>query len=324
MAERDYYEILGVSKDASDDEIKKAYRSKAKQYHPDRNPDDRNAEAKFKEVQEAYEVLKDKQKRSLYDRYGHSGSSDQTHAGEWRTAPGGQRVYTWSGGEGAPGGFEDILRNFGMGGGFEDLFGGARSSPRGRRRTARPAESPPLNLDLQTTAEISFDDAIHGAELSLTLSDPRGGQQTLNVKVPPGVKDGQVIRLRGKGSQGPDGRRGDVLITCRVGPHPYFIREDMDIVLEVPVTVTEATLGAKIEVPTLDGRSIVTIPPGTASGTRLRLKNKGVRRARSEERGHQYLVIKIVPPKQLSPEQRRLLQSLHDVLTDDPRAGLGW
>jgi DnaJ-class molecular chaperone len=316
MAKRDYYEVLGVSRDASDDQIKRAYRERAKRFHPDRNRNDKDATAKFREVQEAYEVLKDQEKRKLYDQFGHKGFEAGTHAGEWRTAPGGQRVYTSTGGGGFDfdlGDIEDLLR--GAGSGVADFFSGA-----GRRRGRRSAQPSP-DLDVRTDLRLTFEEALHGKEVDLKLSREDGSSQTLTVKIPPGVADGQTIRVRGKGASA-DGSMGDVLITCRVGVHPYFRREEADIYLDVPLTITEATLGAKIDVPTLEGRTTVTVPPGTASGAKLRLKGKGVRRGNATEAGDQLLVIRIVPPKELMPEQKELLERLRTSLRDDPRRAL--
>ncbi|MCG3137436.1 MAG: Curved DNA-binding protein [Phycisphaerae bacterium] len=322
MAAGDYYDILGVKRGASEAEIKRAYREKAKLYHPDHNPGDKKAEARFKEVQEAYEVLRDPQKREMYDQYGRSDFGADTHAGEWRSAPGGQRVYTWSGREGTGVGFENInefLRNFGMGGGgaggFEEVFG--RSSGR------RSAAEPPPDLDLRTEVMITFEQALAGCELDIQLSVAGSGRQTIAVKVPAGIADGQVVRVRGKGNRSADGRQGDVLITIRVAPHRHFRREGDDIHLEVPISVIEATLGARINVPTIHGHSTVTIPPGSASGSRLRLKEQGIKTAEGHL-GHQYLILKIVPPHQLSAEQKQLFNQLAERLTDDPRAELGW
>ncbi len=319
MAKRDYYVVLGVSKNASDAELKRAYREKAKKYHPDRNAGDKAAEEKFKEVQEAYEVLKDKDKRALYDRFGQSGFGPGTHAGEWRTAPGGQRVYTWSSGEGTGsdfGGFEDLFKGFG-GGGFGDPF---RSGPRRRTATAEA----PVDLDIRTDAHVTFEQAIHGTSIEMKLTDGTGQQQALSVKIAPGVREGQTIRLKGKGSVGPDGRCGDLLIKVRIGPHKYFRRDDYDIYLDVPVTVAEATLGAKVDVPTLDGETTVTIPPGTSSGAKLRLKEKGLLNQKAGRRGHQYLVIQIVTPKELSDDQKQLFEKIRDSSGHNPRADLDW
>lgn len=320
MGNRDLYEVLGVSKSATGAEIKRAYRDKAKKYHPDHNPNDKSAEEKFIEAQEAYEVLKDKDKRATYDRIGHAGLGAGTHAGEWRTAPGGQRVYTWSGSEGPAAGFgdiEDLLRGFGSG--VSDFFGAGG----GTQRRAR-APQPPLNLDITTDVRVAFLDAIAGTSADLRLSSGDGHHQTISFKVPPGVKNGQTIRLKGKGSMGPRGERGDLLIHCKVAPHEYFRREEFDVYLDLPISVTEASLGAKIEVPTLDGKTTVTVPPGTPSGAKLRLKGKGVRDPKTDRIGHQFLLIRIVPPKEPDDGQKKLLEELQASLDEDPRSDLGW
>ncbi len=313
MAKRDYYDVLGVAKTASDAEIKRAYRVQAKRYHPDHNQGDAAAERRFKEVQEAYDVLKDPQKRKTYDEVGAAGFDPGTHAGEWRTAPGGQRVYTWSNQEGPGfGGVEDLLRGFGGSGGFGDFLRGGRQ------------QAPPADLDLRSEVRIAFEQAIHGTTVELTLSGAPGGRQRLSVKIPAGVRDGQTIRVAGKGSATGDGRRGDVLITVHIAPHRYFRREGSDLLLDVPLTIAEATLGAKVDVPTLDGHSTVTVPAGTASGSKLRLKDKGLLNPAGGGRGHQYLIIQIVPPKTLTAEQRAALEHWRDHPQDNPRAGLDW
>ncbi len=323
MDKRDYYETLGIARDASDDQIKRAHRQKAKQYHPDHHKGDKSAETKFKEVQEAYEVLKDPQKRKMYDQFGHTGFNPNTRAGEWRTAPGGQRVYTWSGGQGEPSGFdvEDILRNFGFGGGADQNFSETFSG-RGRRR--RASAEPPVDLDVTTEAAISFDQAVHGTTLQLSLADPAGEQQTLDVKIPAGVREGQTIRLAGKGSIGPNGQRGDVLIKVHVGEHAYFRRDDFDIYLDVPISISEAVLGTKIDVPTLDGHSTVTIPPGTAGGSKLRLMNQGAPNPKTKQRGHQYLVIQIIPPKNLTDGQKENFSKWSQSIPYHPRENCPW
>jgi len=340
MANDDYYEILGVPRDASEEQIKRAYRRLAKQYHPDRNPGDPAAERKFKQVQQAYEVLSDKQKRAAYDRFGHAGVGAGVGAdgaaGRWSTGPGGARVYTWTSGPGGvEGGFdvdlEDLFGAIGAGEGeslFDRFFGraAARASYSQRRR---PRPQP--GADLERPINLSFEQAVHGTnvEIDLLRPEPTGQarRETLTVRIPPGVQDGQRIRLKGKGQPGVDGGPpGDLYIVCHVREHPYFRREGRDIYLDVPVTVTEAALGATIELPTIDGPTRVRIPPGTSSGTKLRLKGRGVRDARSGQRGDQYAVIRIVLPKKLSESQRKLLEQFAAASAEpfDPRAGLGW
>ncbi len=326
MAAGDYYDVLGVPRNATAEQIKKAYRALAKKHHPDRNPGDRSAEARFKQVQEAYDVLSDPQKRALYDRYGAAGVG--ASAGP-RPGAGGARVHTWSpdGGQEVP--IEDIADLFeifgggfgarGGGGGaesiFEQFFTGGR---RGARRTR--VEPPAGSGDIECEATLTFDQSIQGTQLELNVDG-----RAVRVKIPPGVSNGQRIRARGKGRPaGPGQPPGHLLIVCRVLPHPYFKRIGNDIYLDVPVSITEAALGAKIEVPTLGGKMLVTVPPGTPSGKKLRLRGRGVASPRSQTPGDQYVVIRIVPPAVLTPRQRELLEKLHADLGPSPREGPGW
>ncbi len=337
MAQRDYYQVLGVSRNASADDIKRAYRKLAKQHHPDRNPGDKNAETRFKEVQEAYDVLGDEQKRKSYDRFGHAGvgaGAGAGTAGGWRGAPGGSRVYTW----GSPGtqevpieDLDDLFSAFAGGFGrqaheprgsiFEEFFGRGR----GPASEAGHQEAPGTK-DIAHAVSLTFDQAVRGTTLELTLPHAGGnGPAKVHVKIPPGVADGQRIRLRGKGRPGRrGGAPGDLYILCQVQPHPWFRRMGHDVYLELPLSLTEAALGAKVEIPTLDGNTVLTVPPGTPSGTKLRLKAKGVQPAGDKPRGDQYVVVRIVPPSRLSPRQKELLEQLRDAGDDSPRKDLGW
>ncbi len=318
---RDHYEVLGVKKGASTDEIKRAYRTLSKKYHPDRNQKDPSAEAKFKEVQHAYSVLNDPKKRAQYDEYG------DVAVGEWQTRPTGEQVYQWGGGSSVRSeDLEDLFSAFGGGGGrgggagesiFEQIFGGG-----GGRRTARaaPRRPPPEQLH---NVQISFDQAIRGTTLSLRVGRETG-EETIDVKIPAGVEHGQKIRVRGKGASADGGPSGDIILVVHVGPHPYFRREGSDIYLDVPVSVTEAVLGAKIEVPTVEGRGTVTLPPGTPSGGRLRLRGQGVVRRDAGGRGDQYVVVHMVPPKTLTEEERKLYDRLQEISTFNPRAAKAW
>lgn len=320
---RDHYEILGVTRSASTDEIKRAYRRLAKKYHPDRNPGNASAEAKFKEVQHAHAVLSDAEKRAQFDRFGEVG------VGQWNTRPSGQREYQWGGSTVGREDLEDLFSVFRGGAGgssiFEELFGGQsgrRGQGRGPSRVQAASQRTP---DLEQTVELSFDQAVRGTTLTLKLRSGAGGQlQTIDVKVPPGVEEGQRLRLRGRvpGSNGQ--APGDLYLNCTIKPHPYFTRRKADIYVDVPVSVTEAALGAKIEVPSIDGPATLTLPPGTPGGTKLRLKGCGVRKPGSDRRGDQYVVIRIAVPKAVTDEQRRLLEELGRHDQSNPRADCPW
>lgn len=317
---RDLYEILGVKRGVSQDEIRRAYRRLTKQYHPDRNPDDPSAERRFKEVQEAYEILGDKDKRAEYDRFGDAA------VGHWETDPRGQRVYTW--GQGAQVGFDDLEDLFSAFGGgasvFEDLMGRGR----GRRRAkGRRVSAPPMRGDdIERTVNLSFEQANEGTTVEVDVAgDGAGGRrQTLDVKIPPGVETGQRIRLKGKGMPGQNGGpAGDLYLGCLVRSHPYFRRSGKDIIVEVPISIFEAALGATVEVPTLTGRVELRVPPGTAAGTKLRLRGKGVTGG-SGAPGDQYVELRVVPPKDLTDEQREQLEAIRRAVQDDPRKDVPW
>lgn len=320
---RDYYEVLGVARSASADEIKRAYRALAKKHHPDRNPNDPDAERRFKEVQTAYETLSDPERRQKYDQFGAAG------AGQWASGPGGKKVYQW-GTESSINAedLEDLFSAFGnrgpgqQGGIFEQLFGGGRR--RGGGGTAQVETT--RGRDEEHHIEIPFEQAVHGTTVALRIEGSRNGRgETLEVKIPPGVEDGQKIRLRGRGQPGRGrGGAGDLFLVVSIMAHPYFRREGADIYLDVPVTVSEAALGAKVEVPSLEGRTTVTLPPGTSSGAKLRLRGHGIRKQNSDERGDQYVTIRIMVPKKIAAAQRELFEKLREIEGPDPRATLGW
>ncbi len=325
MAQRDYYEVLGVGRSANQQEIKRAYHRMARKHHPDRNRDDPDAERRFKEVQQAYSVLSDPQQREMYDRFGPEG----VRAG---AGPQAGRVYTWSSQPGG-GGFDvdELFRQYNVGVGgepgggigsvFEELLGRGRRG--GRRRPAEP-ESPPAPQDVEHTVGLTFEQAVQGTRMQIKRREPGVGPETIQVRIPAGVADGQRVRVRGKGPVAPDGRRGDLYIVCRVKPHPYFRREGRDLYLDVPVTLTEAALGTKLRLPTLDGPVELSIAAGTPSGKKLRLRGRGIRDPKTGKAGDQYAVIKIVPPGKLSDRQRELLNELAELPHADPRAELGW
>jgi curved DNA-binding protein len=309
MNHKDPYEILGVSRTASEDEIKRAYRRLAKQHHPDRNPGDKSAEDKFKEVQAAYEVLGDAQRRAQYDRFGAGGPTPD--------------FQTWT--TGGPSPFEGISFDFDSVGDLRSIFEQFFRRPRGPRPTRRATRRPaPRGADLEHTTELSFEEAGHGTrrEIRLNAAGPGGRSERIEFRIPAGVSDGQRIRVKGKGQDGPGGR-GDLMIRCRVRPHAYFRRDGNDVLLDLPLSLAEAVLGAKIDVPTLDGVTRVTIPPGTSGGVKLRLRGRGIQ-PRSGTPGDMYIVTRVMVPKEVSPDAQKLVRQLAEELKQSPRAGLNW
>jgi DnaJ-class molecular chaperone len=298
----DPYQVLGVKREASQEEIQKAYRKLAKKLHPDLNPGNKKAEEKFKEVSAAYGLLSDPDKRGRFDR----GEIDASGAERPRQrfyrdfAEGdGAHVYTSDAGFADMDGMDDILSG---------IFG-----ERGRRAgTFRMRGG-----DLQYRLEVDFLDAINGANRRITLPDG----SVLDVAIPPGTRDGQVLRLRGKGRAGLNGGPpGDALVEIAVRPHPYFRREGDDIRLDLPISLTEAVLGAKIKVPTPTGPVTMTVPKDANTGTTLRLRGKGAPRSKSG-RGDQYVTLKVMLPEQHDPELASFVSrwSSRDY---DPRRGM--
>ena len=367
MAEekRDYYQVLGVDKNASAEEIKKAYRKNAMKYHPDRNPGDKQAEEKFKEIGEAYAVLSDSDKRARYDQFGFAGVDPNYGGG----AGGGSGFGGGFGGFGGFGDFGDI---------FGEFFGGGRS--RGSTQTApRRGENVGARLDL------TFEEAAFGVEKEITvqriencpackgtgsadgvvetcvnchgsgqvrttqnfmgmavqstatcptcggkgkiIKDPcnvckgKGKvrrNKTLKVQVPAGIDHGQSFRLRGEGNCGSNGgANGDVIVTVSVKPHPLFQRDGANVLCEMPISFTQAALGAEIEVPTLDGKVRYMIPEGTQTGTTFRLKGKGIPYVGYKNRGDQYVTVVVETPTKLTKEQKDLLKKFADTVGDD-------
>lgn len=317
---RDLYKVLGVARDVEADALKKAYRKLARRHHPDVNPGDKGSEDKFKEISEAYDVLSDPTKRRNYDEFGEvalQGGFDAEQARRAREAFGARFGGSADGGPQFGGGepfefgdLDDLLGRFGFGG-----RGGA-----GRAAGLRGS-------DLQAQLELDFLEAAKGGEKRLTLQlageDGRLRSQTLTVRIPPGVADGGRIRLRGKGAPGlGGGPPGDLWATVRVRPHPVFRREGRNLVVDVPLTIVEAIRGAKIEVPTLDGRATLTVPPGTDSGQKLRLRGKGIAAPGGGAPGDLYVVVQIRVPKQLDADALEKLDALAGAGPEDPRKEL--
>ena len=359
---RDYYEVLGVQKTASADEIKRAYRKMAMKYHPDRNPGDKEAEAKFKECNEAYEILSDADKKARYDQFGFAGVDPNYGAGQG----------SYGGGFGGFSGFGDF-------GGFGDIFSEMFGSGSGRR-----ANGPSRGQDVGAELELTFEEAAFGVEkeviatriescdachgsgsndgqvetcstcggsgqvrttqnfmgmtMQSTAACPKCGGRgkiiknpcqrckgkgkvrrnaTVKVSVPAGVDDGISVRVRGEGCVGANGGpNGDLLVEISIKRHPFFSRDGANVLCEVPVSFTQAALGADIEVPTLDGRVKMTVPEGTQTGTVLRLRGKGIPYVRSKTRGDQLVTLVVETPTRLTKEQKDLLRKLEETGKD--------
>ncbi len=310
MADLDYYKVLGISKSASADEVRKAYRKLARANHPDAKPNDNAAAERFKQVQEAYDVLNDDTKRKQYDRFGSAYAQQAGRAGA------GASPFPGGGGFGA--GPIDLGDLFGQGVDFSEFFGGA--APGGSK--AKSKRAPARGEDVRATVGVSFETAVSGGAVDVRID--RGGKvETLTVKVPVGVNSGQIVRLTGQGSPAArGGAPGDLLLTIDIEPHAYFKREGSNLLVDVPITPSEAVLGAKVEVPTLtEGLMVVTIPPGTSSGAKLRLRGKGVVDSQTQHAGDQFVVVKIVVSKAISDADKSLYKQLAEHETP-PRVGL--
>jgi curved DNA-binding protein len=325
MMARDFYEALGVSRSADQPEIQRAYRKLARKYHPDVNKEP-DAEERFKEISEAYDVLSDPELRKRYDAFGEDFRRipDDVDPAAWREA----RSYAGArsgGGQGAgpgpagfgSGGVRFTSSDFGDDIDIEDLLGGMFGGGRARGR-ARWGPIP--GADQETEIEISLEEAYHGTHRSLSISGP-DGQRTVDVDIPAGVTDGQRIRLRGQGGQGTEGAAsGDLYLKVRIAPDRRYRLSGRDIEVDLPLSPWEAALGAEVGVETPGGPAKVKVPAGTSSGRRLRLKGRGLPSRRGAP-GNLYARVAIKVPKQLSNEERRLFEELRKVSTFDPRSG---
>jgi len=329
---QDYYEVLGVPRTATADDIKKAYRKLARKYHPDVNPGDQSAEEKFKQVGEAYEVLSDPEKRKRYDQLGENwkGGADFT------PPPG------WEGGRVEFGDFSDLFGAERSTGGFSDFFETLFGSRRGRRSGAGFAMR---GQDVEAAIELSLEEAHHGTTRTITLqttavcptcngSGVRENQpcatcrgagvvtrpKTLDVTIPAGVRHGSVMRLAGQGEAGTgNAPAGDLLLHVQLRPHPLFhVLEEGDVEIELPVAPWEAALGAKVRIPTIEGSVDMMVPAGTQGGQRLRLRGQGVQR-RGSGRGDQYVRLKLVNPPSLTASERALFEQLAAASHFNPR-----
>jgi len=325
MAQRDFYEVLGVSRDASGDDLRRAYRTLARQYHPDMNkaPD---AAAKFNEVQQAYDILSDEQKRKTYDRYGPSAFEPGAAPPGAANGEGRSRSHAHPGahaqGDFDPEELSEIFETFfgGGGGGSAGPFGGARPSSRQRSAPSRPEET-------RHEVLVGFDAVMKGGTETVRLGD-HGTSKSIEVKIPRAVEDGTQLRVRGAlgGRKAPR----DLILTIRTGSHPLFRRGEfqetgkgLDLHLDAPLTIAEATLGATIRVPTPWGSVDLAIPAGSASGRKLRLRRQGLRDDQGRE-GDLYVVLKIVPPTGLlTPQEQEALRELASK-SPSPRASREW
>ncbi|GAA2944674.1 DnaJ C-terminal domain-containing protein [Glutamicibacter bergerei] len=308
--DKDFYAILGVSKDASEADIKKAYRKLARKYHPDTNQGDAEAERKFKDISEANSVLSDKEEREQYDAIRAMGGGARFSAGGPGGAPGGQA------------GFDDMFSNLFGGGGaprgrggqpdFSDLFGGGGFGG-GFGQSAPPRKG----ADRTASTTISFAGSIKGTTIG--LREQSG--EVIDVRVPAGIKDGQSVRVRGRGQSGPAGN-GDLLVKVKVTEHPYFKREENNIRVHVPITFDEAALGAKIHVPTLDGEEVaMKVPAGSNSGRTLRLKGRGVKTSKAT--GDMLIVLDVVIPQNLNDKAKAAIEEFAAATEgEDPRQAL--
>lgn len=298
----DPYDILGVSKDASKKDIRKAYRKLAKDLHPDLHPGDSAAEERFKKVSAAYHLLNDPERRARYDR----GEIDATGAEQPQHQFYRQYAEADAGRYSAASGFEDFQ-------GFSDIFSELFGGSGGTRQTVHIR-----GHDAHYQLQVGFMDAVKGAKRRITLP----GGESLDLTIPAGTRDGAILRLKGKGGTGyGGGTAGDALVRINVKPHPVFKRDDDDIRLELPITLDEAVLGAKVEVPTIWGRVSMTVPKGAKSGDVLRLKGKGIK-GRQGRAGDQYVILKIVTPDRIDEDLSKFMETWRKTHRYDPRSRL--
>ncbi len=301
MAEKqDFYEVLGLKKEASEDEIKKAFRKKAMKYHPDKNPGDKTSEEKFKEVNEAYGILSDAEKRDKYDRFGFAGVDPNA------AFQGGQEQRQRQGqGFGNQGG--DVFQGF-SGSEFENLFGSMFGG--GGFGSAQRRVEPRKGSDLQTTLTITFEEAAFGTKKQVRLNG-----KTISITIPEGIDNGAKISLKGQGQPSTNGGlNGDLIAVMNIKPHSRFTRKGSDLYIDVPITVTQAALGTSITVPTLRDKVSYKVPAGTQPNTVFRLSGKGVKGLKSKKMGDLYVKVLVKIPTGLTKEQRDLLEQLDNTL----------
>lgn len=324
---KDYYALLGVSRSASADDIKRSFRKLARQYHPDVNPGDKAAEARFKEISEAYEVLSDPDKRQKYDQFGrYWQQAGRAGGGYTGGAPGDFGGFDFSN----YGSFDEFINE--LLGRFNTGYSGAGAGAANRTYSYRTAPGSPGfgtgagfgtdagagSFDQEASLSLSLSEAFHGARKRLRI-----GSEEVEVRIPPGAKQGSKVRLRGKGPMNPyTQQRGDIYLVVDLQPHPFFKFEGDTLICEVPIAPDEAVLGGKLEVPTPDGSVTMNLPAGVKSGQSLRLRGKGWPSPKGE-RGDQLVRVVITPPKVLSPQERQLYEQIQAQRSENPRSGLG-
>jgi len=309
--EEDYYKVLGVSRSASDEEIQKAYRSLARKYHPDLADDKEAAKEKFQKVQQAYDVLSDAEKRKMYDQFGHDFESIRQGGGQPFRQTGGRGgpeidISQLFGGGGADG-LEDILRQFGGQGFGGQGFGGA--GPRGGRgRGQRAPRAPVKGQDVEQSLTVPFQTAVIGGKANVSVRRPDGKIEEISITIPAGIEDGKRIRLREQGHPSPNnGPKGDLFVVIKVAKHPVFTRHGNNLELHLPISFREAVLGCKVEIPTPYGTTTLSVPPGSSSGRRLRLKEMGVK-PKAGEPGDLFVELQIVVPKTIDDATKKLVE----------------
>lgn len=319
MSKQDYYNLLGVSRSATADEIKKAYRRLAMQLHPDKNQGNKSSEEKFKQVTEAYEVLSNDQKRAAYDKYGHAAAGGNgpfgAGGGPFGGGPFGGNSSDFSYGRGGSTGdpFQDIFGEV-----FGDLFGKGRTSGGGFSSRSKPAKG----ADLRYTLNLTFEEAAQGCEKTIHFVRVRNNAEekaTLIVTVPAGVKQAQRLKLRGEGDSGSHGgQSGDLYVVVNIQEHSLFRREGNDCIIELPVNFAEAILGGQVEIPTLTGKASLKIPPGTHTGQMFRLKGKGFPKVGGFSVGDMIVKVTVDTPTEVTPEQRELIEKLSQLIGETP------